>query len=255
MTEELNVDDIGPGPGTGNGKVAIVNLNPGEVRVEFLQSLLDTIIGDVNSRRLLSYIRPVMAGPLLDIYRNRAVEWFLKECTAEWMLFIDSDIIWTLEDFYHLIDSADPSDRPVVAGTYLMILPEGMRPSIFHRNASHTMTPWPADDKLPIDTLIEVDGTGAGFLLMHRSLLQAMLQVYGAPMPWFANEVINGVVNGEDFTFCSRVQQMGCKVYVHTGVQLNHTKMATFNIDSWNVSPGNIRPSITQPIGATNASD
>lgn len=222
-----------------SGKVALVNLNPGEVRVEFLQSLLDTIIGDINDRRVLNYIRPVVAGPLLDIYRNRAVEWFLRESTAEWMLFVDSDIVWQLDDLYKLLDAADPVDAPVVSGAYLMILPEGCRPSLFHRNEQNggLMDVWPADTPLPVDTFVDVDGCGAGFLLMHRSLLATMLEVYKAPMPWFANEVIDGVVNGEDFTFCSRVQQMGFRVFVHTGVQLDHIKHTALRIDSWNTNP------------------
>lgn len=221
---------------TFNGKVALVNLNPGEVRVEFLQSLLDTMIGDINSRRVLSHIRPVIAGPLLDIYRNRAVEWFIKESDAEWMLFIDSDVVWKLEDLYKLLDSADPIHAPVVSGTYLMILPEGCRPSLFHTNTTGTMDVWPDNTPLPPNQLIDVDGCGAGFLLMHRSILIAMFNVYGAPMPWFANEIVNGVVHGEDFTFCKRVQELGCRVYVHTGVQLDHIKHTTLRLDDekWN---------------------
>lgn len=236
------------------GKVCIVNLNPGEVRIEFLSSLLDTIIGDLNDRRVISYIRPVIAGPLLDIYRNRAVEWFLKESTAEWMLFIDSDITWTLDDLYSLLDSADPIERPVVSGVYLMIMQEGLRPGVWHRypetSSGNALVPWPDDLEWPDNQLIEVDGTGAGFLLMHRSLLATMAQIYPHPMPWFANEIIDGVVHGEDFTFCSRVQQMGFRVIVNSAVQLDHIKHATFHVATFNDGINN-RKQVTPPIGAT----
>lgn len=219
----------------GKGKVALVNLNPGEVRVEFLQALLDTIVTDLNGRRVINNIRATPAGPLLDIYRNRAVEWFLNSTTDEWMLFIDSDIVWKPEDIYTLLDAADPTTRPVVAGVYMMVLPEGARPGIFHSvnvDGVSKLEVWPDDVALSGD-LIQVDGTGAGFLLMHRSLLSAMLSVYNAPMPWFANEVIDGVVHGEDFTFCARVQQMGFPVMVHTGVQLEHIKHATLRVQDF----------------------
>lgn len=246
---ELNTDPIQ------EGKVCIVNLNPGEVRVEFLNSLLETVIGDLNDRRVINFIRPVIAGPLLDIYRNRAVEWFLKESTAEWMLFIDSDIVWTLRDLYNLLDSADPIERPVVSGVYLMIMQEGLRPGVWHRyldteTGKSSLVPWPEELEWPDDQLIDVDGTGAGFLLMHRSLLTMMLEVYGPPMAWFQNEVMDGTVHGEDFTFCSRVQQMGFRVIVNSAVQLDHIKHATFHVATFNDGVNN-RKQVTPPIGAT----
>lgn len=237
MTETATTDAV-----PGSGKVAIVNLNPGLVRVEFVQSLLDTLIGDIKDRQVISHVRPKQAGPLLDMYRNEAVQFYLSNCSAEWMLFIDSDIVFTLDNLYTLLDSADAATRPVVSGTYMMILPEGMRPSLFYWEdnteapAGKSMTVWHADTPLPESTLLQVDGCGAGFLLMHRSLLLAMLDVYGREAPWFANEVINGVQCGEDFTFCARVQQMGFPVNVNTAVQVDHIKHAAFKVESFNES-------------------
>ncbi len=235
------------------GKVCITNLNPGEVRIEFLNSLLETVIGDLNDRRVISYIRPAIAGPLLDIYRNRAVEWFLANSTAEWMLFIDSDIVWKLSDLYALIDAADASERPVMSGVYLMILPEGLRPGMFFRQTNEetgvtSMTPWPKELPVVDGPLVDCDGVGAGFLLMHRTLLTDMLTKYGAPMPWFANEVIDGVVHGEDFTFCKRVQEMGFRVIANPAVRLDHIKSATFTVETFNDSAVGNNLS-TPPIG------
>lgn len=222
---------------SGNGKVCVLNLNPGEVRAEFCEAAVRMVVEDTNSRRIIGQFRTTIAGPLLDIYRNRGVEWFLKESDCEWLLFIDSDIVWTTEDIYTLLDQADPITSPVVSGVYLMILPEGIRPSMFFRDVGEDgQTPFiPWQGELPTSpNLIDVDGTGAGFLLIHRSLLNGMLNVFGAPMPWFANEVEAGVVEGEDFTFCKRVQLMGYRVYAYTGVQLDHIKHTVLSAETYN---------------------
>lgn len=220
-----------------SGKVAVLNLNPGEVRVEFLESCVRMVVEDTNDRKVIGQFRSAIAGPLLDIYRNRGVEWFLNDTDCEWLLFIDSDIVFTTQDIYTLLDQADPATTPVVSGVYLMILPEGIRPSLFFRGVGEdkksSFIPWqgPLPDQ---PHLVQVDGTGAGFLLIHRSLLQGMLNVFQPPMPWFANEVQDGIIEGEDFTFCKRVQLMGYNVYCYTGVMLDHIKHTTLSAAVYN---------------------
>ncbi len=44
-------------------------------------------------------------------------------------------------------------------------------------------------------------------------------------MPWYAEEVYDGVPDGEDWTFCRRVRAAGFPVKVHTGVVVGHYKL------------------------------
>lgn len=209
--------------------IALCNLNPGEVRVEFLQCLMETWVGDHNDRRLISHIRAMVGGPLISIYRNQAVEWFLTDTNADWLLFIDSDIVWKLSDIYTLYDCADHSIFPVVAGVYPMVLPEGVRAGIFTYDKDQNPVPW---ETVPDNEMIPADGVGAGFLLLSRSLLNAMKDIYPHAEPWFTQYASDTMVYGEDFSFCMRVKQMGYPTMVNTAVQLAHIKKTALTIDS-----------------------
>lgn len=216
----------------GEGKVLLSNLNPGNVRIEFLASLINLFIWDLNHDRNLAEITPQGAGPNLGIYRNSAVDHFLTT-DNEWMFFVDSDIELPPDALDKLLAVASPDEYPVVSGVYVMMLDEGMRPSLFDRIETEVEVDGQMVKKLdmvprtdlPTDNPItEVDGTGAGCLLIHRSILEAMLSVYGRPVPWFGEMVFDGVVHGEDFTFCIRVRQMGFPIIVNTDVQCGHVK-------------------------------
>lgn len=60
--------------------------------------------------------------------------------------------------------------------------------------------------------------------MLHRSHLQAMLDKYGLPQPWFADEVWHGEVYGEDLAFCERTTEMGVPVYVDVNAAVGHVK-------------------------------
>ena len=88
----------------------------------------------------------------------------------------------------------------------------------------------------PPETLVQVAGTGAAFLLIHRSVLEQVRQneldretVFGRKKPtgdhWFnMNTYEDGTSVSEDLSFCWRVAQIGAAVYVHTGVKITHHK-------------------------------
>lgn len=208
-----------------NSKVLISNLNPGTVRLEFLRSLLSLIVHDANTNRNVCAVVPRYAGPLMGVYRNMAVDHFLAQ-QADWLFFVDSDIELRDDTLDRLLEIADPTERPVVSGLYMMALDEGLRPSIFHRkeNPEKGVINMVSDETFPEDELVDVDGCGCGCLLIHRGILEAMIRVYGQPQPWFAEQVWDGCIYGEDFTFCMRVKQMGYPVYVHTGIDVGHVK-------------------------------
>ena len=62
--------------------------------------------------------------------------------------------------------------------------------------------------------LIEVDGIGAGCILVHRRVLDMI------EPPWF--EYNKGSFVGEDFYFCRKVQAAGFKIFVDPGVICGH---------------------------------
>jgi SAM-dependent methyltransferase len=68
------------------------------------------------------------------------------------------------------------------------------------------------------EDLLEVDGVGAGCILVHRQVLDAI------EPPWFEYNKESFV--GEDFYFCRKVQAAGFKIFLDPGVICGHRMKA-----------------------------
>lgn len=210
--------------------VLIGNINPGEVKSDYMVAIWNFAQYDRENRQLLRGYLPWRASYLLDIYRNMVVEQFLSETEFEWLWFIDSDIEIFNDTLYTLIDSADPTSIPVISGIYPMAGKNGeSHPSLWYWGEGETenrmsMTPCLTIPEPGPNGLVKVDGVGAGCLLLHRSLLETMRTVYPPAKPWFDMGVFDGIPCGEDFTFCHRVKQMGFDIYAHPSALVNHFK-------------------------------
>jgi hypothetical protein len=75
----------------------------------------------------------------------------------------------------------------------------------------------------PPETLVQVAGTGAAFLLIHRSVLERVRAEYGEQ--WFnLIQYEDGTTVSEDLSFCYRLLEHQIPVFVHTGVKITHHK-------------------------------
>ena len=162
--------------------------------------------------------------------RNVVVKTFLETTDADWLLMIDSDERLSLETWHKLIDSAHEKDRPIVSGLVFAAFFDGedsLRPvpTIYRMDPEKGLE---AIDAYPIDKLIEVDATGTGCLLIHRSVLLDMQKQatpnQGKDWAWFVEGAIDGTYFGEDLLFSKRLKSMGYKIFAHTGAILPHHK-------------------------------
>lgn len=222
--------------------VCIGNINPGSVNLGFVLSLLATLDAQRDAPtgdKLVERVILRQSGPYLDIGRNKVTEAFLKETDCEWLLFVDSDITWNTEQIRKLVEAADPDHRPVVSGIYRSPFQAsdtssgGELPVVYRWGQKEirgepTVTlvndNWNEEEEWPEDDLFQADSFGAGFLLIHRGLLEKMVERYGFPAPWFLCQVVKDVMMGEDHLFCLRVAHMGYSLYAHSGVQVGHRK-------------------------------
>lgn len=85
--------------------------------------------------------------------------------------------------------------------------------------------PWnpPGTDTTP-SPICQVAAIGTGFLAIHHTLLTAMGERYGEPLPWFDEPVHQRVHYGEDMGFAIRCAEMGYPVLAHRGVTPLHHK-------------------------------
>lgn len=178
-----------------------------------------------------------------DVARNKVAKAFLDDRDGDWLWWTDSDMGWGHDALERLLEVADPVERPIVGGLCF-----GMKPvSEDGCNGQHHQ-PFPTlygiderDDKAgfspiygyPVDALVQVAGTGSAFVIVHRSVLQAIRDKWGDV--WYSRlpHPKNDVPFGEDLSFCLRATDLGIPIHVHTGVRTNHYKWTYLNEDSY----------------------
>ena len=173
-------------------------------------------------------------GSMVDA-RNSAVNEFLTTGSAQWLLWLDTDMGFPADIAERLIEVADPVKRPIIGALCFSqreTEPDGMGgwrcravPTIYDwaklaSGAEGYMTRW---DYAP-NALVRCNGTGSAAILIHRSVFSRIAAKFG---PCWYDQVPNpsmGKMIGEDLSFCVRAGALGIPVHVHTGVPTTHHK-------------------------------
>ena len=128
------------------------------------------------------------------------------------LVFIDSDIVFDLEDFEQLLRHK----KPIVSGLYwsrkspsFPVAYKKVRPKTWYRK-------YPVADHITdIEPFMEVDGAGMGFCLIRNEVLQAVIKEDRNAFEPFG-------AMGEDFSFFYRCKKKGYKVFLDTTLKLKH---------------------------------
>ncbi len=159
-----------------------------------------------------------------DRARNRIVRHVL-ESAASHVLMIDSDMIPPRDAIERLLAHG----KPFVTGlTPLIKMDSTGKTRVIDFAFARTR---PGETELAGEAaltvvsrnsgLVEIERCGAGCLLLHRSLLQAMQP------PWFAftlNADGTEIATSEDVGFCDRLRAAGVALYADTSVICRHEK-------------------------------
>lgn len=168
---------------------------------------------------------PKVSGPRIAAARNDLVEHFLST-NAEWLFMVDDDMVFDHDVLPRLLKSADKYQRPIVGGFAYAAGRDGYFSTIWTMKDGY---PVRVDD-YPAGKLVEVVGTGAACLLVHRRVFEKILAEHeGGPWVWFEETAVGERTIGEDFTFCLRARKAGFPVYVDTGIEFGHEKLVTIN--------------------------
>lgn len=213
--------------------VCLGNINAGELRTEFVQSLLAARNSE-NGPPALAETMLHTWGPYLDDARNTVVRTFLESSECDILLFVDSDIGYTPEHVRQIADAIDVDASPVVGGLYYSGFGRdgiGFAPVVYNWG-THAETGQPffrqLDPSLIDETspeLIKVDAIGTGFLGIHRDLLCSMGEHFGGTQPWFAEEDFENVHHGEDMTFCHRLSTLSVPIFLSPQTRVKHYKV------------------------------
>lgn len=137
--------------------------------------------------------------------------------TYDWMLWIDSDTVWSPLDIQNLMKA----DRDIVSACVPVNLQGDVGAMRIGSEGYAERMHW-NDLALEYEP-IEVDGVGFGLLLVKEGVFEAIER------PWFSHEMMpikggHTVMAGEDYSWCSKAKQAGYKIYLHPGVSVGHTK-------------------------------
>jgi hypothetical protein len=135
------------------------------------------------------------------------------EFTYDKLMWIDSDISWTPQDFAKVYFS----DKDIVAGCYLM----GDRSTPIYMNVmAPTMTE--ADLRRRTEPFT-AHGVGYGFLCVKSGVFESI------PRPWFSltgteEQFGMTIIMGEDIAWCVKARRAGFDIWVDPDVKVTHVK-------------------------------
>jgi GT2 family glycosyltransferase len=152
----------------------------------------------------------------------------------DYIMWIDSDIVWSPEHFYKLLTTLEGYPQlEIVSGLYRM---EDMRHyaavvnwDIEYFKKNGTFKFMSVDDLKLYDknTLIEVAYTGMGFTLIRRGVFEKVGYPWFRPI-WENIPLDNGIVavdfTSEDVGFCRTATEKGIKILVDPSIIVGHEK-------------------------------
>jgi hypothetical protein len=212
-------------------KVQIGYIDGGQVEGQFCADLFTIALG--RTERIDGLLR--VGGHLLSRQRNELVSSFLDRTTAPWLLMVDTDHRVPVAAFDKMIAAAHEVSAPVVSALCFAAYPA--RPGdlyptpvpAIYRHAPNAQ--YLAMNDYPRDTLLKVDATGTGCLLMHRSALEKVREdrPEGMSPRWcfFIDGPVGEDWYSEDLSFMRRLEAAGVPIHAHTGAILPHLKTYT----------------------------
>lgn len=222
--------------------VSLAWCDNGMVDGKFMQGVTDVLLKSGVSFK--STLRS--QGNQIARQRETVINYWADENKADWLLWVDSDVVITPETFLKLWNQKDKDTRPIMTGVYFTTdTPE-----------EPLMVPMPTvfrfvDDKkggfglsrihpLPKNKLIKVDASGMGFVLMHKSVVEKIRKEI--PDAQFFMEMGRGTkFIGEDIYFFALCQKAGIPLWCDTSATVPHMKRFSFDVHYYDALVGGKR--------------
>jgi hypothetical protein len=208
-------------------RAVIGYVHGGAVRAEFCASLLAVCMEGATP---VTQVLAVGSGPNISHARNVVCRQFLEQDEADWLFMCDTDMWFPADTLDRLLAAADPVERPVLGALCFSQNTDNgggePYPTMYELTAAaNGDLAFIRYKRWPEDAVMQVAGTGAAALLIHRRALEAVEKRAGdVAAPWFRESQTKTALMGEDLTFCLRCAAAGIPVHVHTGVRAGHMK-------------------------------
>jgi hypothetical protein len=154
----------------------------------------------------------------VEAARNLLTAAALRIPDLTYLLFIDDDMIFNEDAFERLA----AHDLPIVGGLCHNRRPPYMPILMREYNKGYAFV-YDYEREVDSNGLIEVDATGAAFLLVKREVFEKIATTGEEPF------AIRGP--GEDVSFCRRAKELGYPIHVDTTVEIGHVGEVTVTSD------------------------
>lgn len=245
--------------------VYIGNVSAGSHSTHFTRSLAALV--DYDRAHQVGVYRGVLyqeSGANISKGRNELVSQFLKTDDGEWLLLIDSDMVFPPTVMVQLLACSVVTQARMVGGLCVFIGGLGPIPTLYQYRTEDAITGVQFD--YPDGAQLQVAATGSACLMVHRSVFEAyqekmradqewllglrasedpmLLQLIERDMVrepsvdygWFQERVrikrterVDGVNvsehwMGEDIDFCLRMGDIGERIFVDCTLEIGHAK-------------------------------
>lgn len=246
-------------------RVYIATISPGKVGAHFARSLVDLV--DFDREHALGLWRGNLwqeSGANISKGRNELVARFLGLDDADWLLMLDSDMVFPRDTILRLLAAATITGARMVGGLCVLVGPHGPVPTLYQHRTDDAITGVQWD--FPDDAQLQVAATGTACLMVHRSVLEDYRVRQHADQQWLwdlhaagdstldqlvardlvrepsveygwfqervrlkRRETVDGVSvdehwMGEDIDFCLRMGSLGHSIFVDCTLEIGHAK-------------------------------
>jgi hypothetical protein len=229
----------------------------GMIHAAFAESLLRSVAElriDIGGRPrpLIGHYGFINNDALVNRARNNFAAEFLRGIRTvdgkgaesltqfEWLLFLDTDLVFAPADIERLFRVAQRSGPGIYAGGYAL---KRLQPGFVYN---------PQPGAVPdAEGVLEVREAGSGFMLIHREVFARMAERYRDEIAYETDRMDGGGGGGElrhdfftvgvrfdpaagrkrflseDWYFCQRWLEMGGRIRLHTGIRCGHIGAVT----------------------------
>ena len=221
--------------------VSIAWCDNGSVDGKFMHGVTNVITD--SGIKFSSTIRS--GGNQIARQREHVIRYWYEKAKTDWLLWVDSDVVISPDKFLRLWNKKDKDKHPIITGVYFtsknpeepLMVPE---PTVYEFvDAGQTIAIKPIHP-LPKDKFIKVDAAGMGFVLMHRSAVEKIIDnVPDAAM--FMEAGTEKTFIGEDIYFFALCGKAGVEVWCDTGATVPHIKRFSFDEHYYNAFFGGVQ--------------
>lgn len=170
------------------------------------------------------YVRNMCLGA--DVSRGKDQKPFNGQVDYDYIMWIDSDIVFTPKQFQKLVDH----NKDIISGVYMMddgkhfATCKDWDEEYFKEHGQFKFLT--LNDIEEKEVLLEVSYSGMGFMLIKKGIFESM------EYPWFKpiEKKIGNMVDFtmEDVAFCLKAKEKGFKIYIDSTVRVGHEKKVVF---------------------------